>query len=256
MIRKQSVMLSVGLAVCFGVGFFAYRAKAQSAFLRPVPVSYTYRVVDPKTSAQQALVYNVIRGDGSMVQKTDGLTVIWDVSSKTETVVDQSAHSYVVAPLAKRRLSAFQSKSEICEQYFSAGVPGKPVTCSESSERAFDYPLVKVHIEQPPGSITKFSEDVYAIKELGWIPIRKIQYDFAGTVVSRQEVIELRAGDPAPAEFSIPAGYTAAPTFVEFAQMQKAAKNLPFTSEEGAQFAKKWNAVVAESRAEGDTRFQ
>ncbi len=256
--NSRKVLLSVVMLIAlgFGVGFFGYRAKAQSSQLRPVAVSYTQRAVNPKDGKQLALISTFIRGDGSMVQKTGDLTVVWDVAARTETVIDVSTHSYVVAPLLDRRIAKMQFKVADCVAYFhgaGGASSGRAVTCTENSQ-AFGYPVTKVHIDA--GDRVPYSEDVYTIRELGWIPLRRIQYSASGSPINSSEVIELRTGEPSAAEFSTPPGYRASPNFVDFTRGQKQLRNEPMQQPEVEALIAKWNNLVNEARSAGDTRFQ
>src|SRR5687767_3596075 len=130
--KRALLILALFLAV-FGAGFLTYSVTAASDHLPVVPYTAIERASDAKTGKQLALITTVVRGDGSMVQKTsDGIHVIWNLNEKTETAIDSASESYVVAPLLAARVPSLVRKSADCTTYF-AGRSAREVTCTPTT---------------------------------------------------------------------------------------------------------------------------
>ena len=255
MMTRPKLLAGLSL-LCFGLGFLGYTILRAQGYLSIVPYSATERMLDPKTGRQLALTTTIVRSDGSMAQKINGSVVaIWDLKDKTETAIDPLTQSYVVAPLLSHRIPRFTNKPARCEDYFSNG-SARQVTCtSKSGETMFGHPLVSVDLKTTAPNPRTLTEHIYAIRNLGWLVVKREIYNEKSELISLYEVVDLREGEPNPAEFTVPAGFRSMGNFVEWAKARAAARQEEFTQHDADFMLQKWNNIVTKARAEGDDRF-
>jgi hypothetical protein len=252
MTMKRIAILAV---VAFGVGFAGHVLRSASSVIKVVPYSATLKTTAVKTG-ESVVTQVLLRGDGSRIEKLRTQTTIWNVSDKTETVIDPSTRTYVVAPLVARRIPGFTRKSADCQEFFSQGGQWRiQVHCAPAGAQQFNHDLIKVEIHRNYDNGASVSEIRYVIKELGWLAVRNEQYNQAGELAATIEVIDLQEGEPAAVEFQAQAGMQAMPNFLEYAKVTKKARNQEVSAQEAEMHTRKWASVVAEAKAGGDNRF-
>jgi len=238
--------------LAFGLGFGTWLLKAQTQTLRVVPYSTVERLT--VENKHVALLRTSVSSTGSLATETGDRLVILDVAQKLEIIGDRMTQAYVRAPLSARRIAGLTAKLSDCVTFFKGTRERVTVQC-EPGGSAFGHPLVKVTITKTLSDGSSGTEVLHVIEKLGWLIARKEQYDSAGRLGMKMEVIELKEGEPAASDFSVPFGYREMPNFLELARVEQSARGKTLTPEQEKMHMQKWENVTKEARAEGDRRF-
>ena len=252
--RKTFLGIAVFFFVCGFLAYTEYRALAYVEPLKIPPYTKTERIVD-KSTGQEVILQTFVRADGSMAERSAFTTNIWNLTERTETVLDHLTRTYMVAPLTARGIPQYLQRDPDCASYFKGKLEAR-VTCAVSGQEKFGYPTVKVVLQRTLPDGRSISKVIYSIRELAWLPVRTEEYHSNGELAGVRDTVFLKVGEPDETEFHIAADYRRIATFVDFARVTKEARGVVLSEADIQLQTRKWSNVVAEARAEGDTRFR
>lgn len=248
-------MISLNLLL---LALSAAQPQPEAAVVKVVPLTAVYKRYDaagrPKSPSWRMFSANGSLRD-ALGDQGERLVGILNTEDLTEISVNPKLGIHTAGPMRPERAASLKSKPADCEQSFRPIAGFRSVTCYDTGQEKFGYPVIRAVLLTTIPSTGTMKEEVTAIRELGWLVLSRLNYDPKGRLVSRDELSDLKLGEPAPELFRPPAG-SRWTSLLDFFTAEAQADGMPMPPEQRIGLQKKMEMLEEESKKTGNYNWK